>query len=211
MVATATLLASPGQQASAAPAPASSEEKFDGGELVIGLLFGLGPVGKRYPELAMARVEETEATLKVAAEFVADISRSDPGLLDEFAAAMYSGNHVRISDAIKDLDERMKTLAPAPEPGAVPNSMPIDYLLDSSLDLSRTIDLSTVDVRDLSVSFYQYVWIAVNAVLAAFIAYALNIGVIIAAIIAWYREPGGGDELTFERWVDRVATTLGTR
>lgn len=207
MVATAALLASPGHQASAAPAPASSEEKFDGGELMIGLLFGLGPVGKRYPELAMTRVEETEATIKVAAQFVADISRSDPGLLDEFAAAMYSGNHVRISDAMTDLGERMKALAP--EPGAVPNFAPIKYLTDTSLDLSRSLDLSTLQVLELSSDFYQNLSVAINTLVAANLVYALNIGVLINLIV--FREPPDGDELTFERWVDRVATTLGTR
>jgi SdpC family antimicrobial peptide len=207
MVATVTLIALPGQQASAAPS--SGEERFDGGQLLAGLLFGLGPVGKRYPELAMTRVEETASTTKSAEMLVAAIGRQDSGILDEFATAMYSGDHVRISGAVADLGTHMKALAP--ETGAVPNSVPIDYLTDSSLDVSRSIDLSTLQTTDLSLYFYQNTAVAVQAIVAAYVAYALNLAVALTLVIFAGAQPGEpAEQLTFERWVDRVATTLET-
>jgi SdpC family antimicrobial peptide len=203
MAVTATVVVSPGHGASAAPAPSSSEKRFDGGELLIGLSFGLGPVGESYPDLAMVRVTNTAENTAVAERLVAEIDRREPDFLDGYAAAMYSGDHVRISDAVAEAAQLVRSAAPAS--GAVPSNAPIQTTLaDQSLDVDLDFSLDNLQTLDISLYFYRHVVIAVEVAVAAFFFYGVNFGMFLPL-----RPPGADEErLTFERWVDRVATAM---
>ncbi|GGM55598.1 hypothetical protein GCM10011608_45590 [Micromonospora sonchi] len=77
----------------------------DSATLLKGLVFGVGPVAQKHPDLALTSVPATPENVAAIDRLLADGEKVDPGFVDRFATAMRSGDHVEIQLGLEDVGD----------------------------------------------------------------------------------------------------------
>ncbi|MGW6606120.1 hypothetical protein [Streptomyces sp. NPDC055036] len=168
------------EQRAAAPAA-----RADGVALYEGLFFGQGAVAKAHPDLVLARGKTGSAnSAKVADKVVATIKAKDATFFDRFAAAMQSGNEVRVNRILAETNT--KTVA------AMKSEFGDPVKAEDNLG-AQCVVLVVV----LGVGNFVYF---VNVYESANVAYQVN----------WVdsASPKAGDTISRERWVHQAAQAL---
>ncbi|WP_246356685.1 sporulation delaying protein family toxin [Pyxidicoccus fallax] len=83
---------------------------YDGETVFRGVLFGLGPVGSALPEIweephaasVLRNPDRSAAAAALADKIVARIQQQDPSFFGRFGADIQSGDHLRVSSALKE-------------------------------------------------------------------------------------------------------------
>lgn len=77
-------------------------ERYDGRELVQGLLMGSGPVAEQLPEVFGELPKMPEEAQKVERSLLSRMDEQNPELFDSIAKRVYSGDHVLVEEALND-------------------------------------------------------------------------------------------------------------
>ena len=126
-------------QAIARPVVGNSLE-YTAAEYFDGVYFGVGPVAELVPQLHVPRLPGGDAeAAELAAELRAHIEAETPRFLDTFAAAMVSGDHVVVRDALADGVDRLVAAQQAVSGGETAQSgvtpEHLTYVMDNGIAL----------------------------------------------------------------------------
>lgn len=180
-----------------------TSREFSGESIFRGLFFGSGPVAGMFPELWRDARRRTLQTLRERPDHVAaleavervvlqHITSHDAGFMDDFGAAMRSGDHLRIDAALKGASS------------AILRALEAEYGEDAvvkpgeSIDPGQTCVAVTIFITVVSVIAV----LAVATTAVAIHAVAAEVDVIAQELAT----PKA--KLEYEIWVDRIATRL---
>ncbi len=190
-----------GVAVSAGAAGAQTRPKYSGQDLITGLIYGLGPVAKAYPQLRLGHdgLIDPKGTAEFLPKLYVEAERQSPGFRTRFGEAMYSGNRIRIRQSIVDtarlLGDALVTLIPELEP------MLRRYNSDDNGDAAWYYENQAVWA-----DFYLAVEFALS--IGGFVA--LTVAITLIDFTPNQPDPGSFSAATLllERWSDTVAVTL---
>lgn len=171
----------PGPTANAGTTDRAAVERFNGGDLVDGLLFGLGPAAEAYPDLVLTPTPVPDITenTRMLEQMYIEIQRQHPGALDRFATAIHSGDRVRINDVTLETIGFLQDVLPIPTDGS-----------DTGLYVADHVDKLHV--------------------VLVFPCIILLCGVVLDLQVPFWHADSfvGTPSVRFEQWVDKVASTV---
>ena len=151
---------------------------YDGRDLFRGLMLGYGPIADQYPHLAPTGAPTPEQA-REAEQLIDTVHKLDPPFLDRFATDITSGNHITID----------RTLTHAK-----------NLLTDAVTTITGTTGTKAVLASDELV-------VAALCLEPPFTVAAL-LRPFASAAWAYPTALPANSSLDWERWVDRIATTL---
>lgn len=170
---------------------------YDGRDLFRGLMLGYGPIADQYPHLTPDIGTPTPEQAREAEQLIDTVHKLDPTFLDRFATDITSGNHITIDRTLthaKNLLTEALTAHGAPSVKGKVQTTPMPYTVHMPTIPSPILDWNYPNVAvvilpppptDYDLPYLPY--------LPYYPYYALS-------------SPDSG--LDWERWVDRIATTL---
>ena len=179
-------------------APASDRataHRFDGETLFRGLVMMEGPVLGQFPELSTVPTDMPGASAKQAEQarawVIAEIRKADPAFFPRFAAAMQSGDHLRVQQGLAETRGLVQRIAEAHHGGPL-------------TDLGNDAELVTLAVVANAVIAVNLVW-AWNVMMESNVAWDSNWVYHDAVLNPLNRTPGSLHE---DQMVQMIATRL---